>query len=53
MIVSSIFSQWADIGLVNKKIIEKTKVSIMLRTISNILNGTEENIDELGVLNTS
>jgi len=36
-----------------KKVIEKNKGFNTLRIISNILNGTEENIDELGDLNAS
>jgi hypothetical protein len=36
-----------------KKVIEKNKGFNTLRIISNILNDTEENIDELGDLNAS
>lgn len=36
-----------------KKVLEKNKGFNTLRIISNILNGTEENIDELGDLNAS
>lgn len=36
-----------------KQVIKKNKGFNMLRIISNILNGTEENIDELGDLNAS